>query len=381
MMAHPWNSKRSSTKSLPKPISFVLLPPVNFDDLPEDSMIETRLELTLTPSLPTLRESLKSIMAESTRLVALVADVFGPSTFDVARELGILPYIFFPTTAMVLSFFFYLPKLHSIISSEYRHLLEPIQRCDLFNPLHNRKTETYKSFVHMADRDKLASGIMVNSFTDLEPRDFKALKEEKKIHNYPPVYPWWDPELAFGLETSGQRFIWVVKSPNETPSVAAFFSLKSAKNPFDYFAHRLLGKDQRCRPSGGVLGTPPRIQVLSHGSTGGFLSHCGWNSTLESVINGVPLIAWPLYAEQRMNAVFLADDLKVALRVKPDEKGIVGRDQIAKYTRELKEGEEGKLLRNRMKELKEAAKLALNDEGSSTKSLAEVAQIWKSNKN
>lgn len=129
------------------------------------------------------------------------------------------------------------------------------------------------------------------------------------------------------------------------------------------------------------MGTPPQIQVLSHGSTGGFLSHCGRNSTLESVINGVPLIAWPLYAEQRMNAVFLADDLKVALKVKPDEKRIVGRDQIAKYTKELMEREEGKLLRNRMKELKEAAKLALSDEGSSTKSLAEVAQIWKSNKN
>ncbi|GMN31665.1 hypothetical protein TIFTF001_003356 [Ficus carica] len=416
-------------QSLPKPISFVLLPPVNFDDLPEDSMIETRIELTLTRSLPALHESLKSLTAESTHLVAIVVDVFGPSAFDVARELGILPYIFFPTTAMVLSFFFYLPELDASTSSEYRHLPEPIklpgcppvQGCDLFNPLHNRKTETYKSFVRMADRYKLAHGIMVNSFTDLEPGAFTALKE--KIHNNPPVYPvgpmiqtcsgndssdqsgclsWLDKqpngsvmfvsfgsggtlsheqltELAFGLETSGQRFIWVVKSPNEKSSEAAFFSLKSTKNPLDYLPTGFL---ERTKDVGLVVESwAPQVQVLSHDSTGGFLSHCGWNSTLESVVNGMPLIAWPLYAEQRMNAVFLADDLKVALRVKPDEKGLVDRDQIAMYAKELMQGEEGKLLRNRMKELKEAAKMALSDGGSSTKSLAEVAQIWKSHKN
>ncbi|EXC02930.1 UDP-glycosyltransferase [Morus notabilis] len=82
-----------------------------------------------------------------------------------------------------------------------------------------------------------------------------------------------------------------------------------------------------------------------------------------------------------MNAVFLADDLRVALRVKANDKGIVGREEIAKYAKELMEGQEGKLLRNKMKELKESAKMALSDEGSSTKSLAEVVQIWKSHEN
>lgn len=56
--------------------------------------------------------------------------------------------------------------------------------------------------------------------------------------------------------------------------------------------------------------------MLSHASLGGFITHCGWNSVLESVVNGVPLIAWPLYAEQRSNAVLLADDIKIAWRVK-----------------------------------------------------------------
>ena len=120
----------------------------------------------------------------------------------------------------------------------------------------------------------------------------------------------------------------------------------------------------------------PQIQVLSHGSIGGFLTHCGWNSILESIVHGVPLIAWPLYAEQRMNATLVADDLKVAFRVKVDNNnGLVGRKDIASYARGLIEGQEGKLLKSKMKELKDAAEKALSIDGSSTKSLAEVAQL------
>lgn len=70
--------------------------------------------------------------------------------------------------------------------------------------------------------------------------------------------------------------------------------------------------------------------VLSHGSTGGFLTHCGWNSVLESVVNGVPLIAWPLYAEQKMNAVMLTEDIKVALRPKANANGLMEREEIAR---------------------------------------------------
>ncbi|KAL7231955.1 hypothetical protein ACSBR2_010053 [Camellia fascicularis] len=58
----------------------------------------------------------------------------------------------------------------------------------------------------------------------------------------------------------------------------------------------------------------PRMEILSHPLVGGFLSHFGWNSTLESLTNGVPMIAWPLYAEQRMNATMLVEELGVAVK-------------------------------------------------------------------
>ncbi|KAJ1395406.1 UDP-glycosyltransferase family, conserved site [Sesbania bispinosa] len=96
----------------------------------------------------------------------------------------------------------------------------------------------------------------------------------------------------------------------------------------------------------------PQIQILSHSSIGGFLSHCGWNSVLESVLHGVPLITWPLFAEQRMNAVLLSDGLKVGLRPRVNENGIVERVEIAKVIECLMEGEESGKLSKRMKEFK-----------------------------
>ena len=120
----------------------------------------------------------------------------------------------------------------------------------------------------------------------------------------------------------------------------------------------------------------PQAQVLSHGSTGGFLSHCGWNSTLESIMHGIPIIAWPLFAEQRMNAVLLTEGLKVALRPKANEKGLVDREEIAKVIKGLMIGEEGKKVHNRMKDLKIAADKAVSPNGSSTMALANIASHW-----
>jgi hydroquinone glucosyltransferase len=415
----------------PTGIAYVLLPPVNFDDLPDDDRIETRISLTVTRSLPSLRDEFKSLVSGH-RVVALVVDLFGTDAFDLAMEFQVSPYIFFPSTAMALSLFSYLPELDSSVSCEYRDLPDPIKipGCvpihgkHLLDPVQDRKNEAYKWVLHHAKRYGLAEGIMVNSFKELEGGAIGALQEEKP--GKPPVYPvgpliqmnsgggddgsgclsWLDcqppgsvlfisfgsggtlscdqlNELALGLEMSEQRFIWVVRSPSDTAAYATYFSVQSKNDPFAF-----LPKGFVDRTKGYGLLVPswaPQAQILSHGSTGGFLTHCGWNSTLESVVNGVPLIAWPLYAEQKMNAVMLTEDVKVALRPKPGENGLIGRVEIAKVVKGLMEGEEGKQVRSRMRDLKDAAARVISDDGSSTKSLAELAQKWKnkitSNKN
>ena len=63
----------------------------------------------------------------------------------------------------------------------------------------------------------------------------------------------------------------------------------------------------------------PQVEILNHGSVGGFVTHCGWNSLLEARCAGVPMVAWPLYAEQRMNRIFLVEEIKVALAFREAE--------------------------------------------------------------
>ncbi|KAK4738888.1 hypothetical protein R3W88_002585 [Solanum pinnatisectum] len=418
------NAQKNFLNSLPSSIDYHLLPPVNFDDLPEDVKIETRISLTVTRSLPSLREVLKPII-ESKKTVALVVDLFGTDAFDVAIDLKTSPYIFYPSTAMALSLFLYLPKLDETVSCEYRELPHPIQipGCtpihgkDLLDPVQNRKDESYKWLLHHAKRYGMAEGIIANSFKELEGGAIGALQKEEP--GKPPVYPvgpliqidsgsnvdgsecltWLDEqprgsvlyisygsggtlsheqliEVAKGLEMSEQRFLWVVRCPNDKIANATFFNVQDSTNPLEFLPKGFLEKTK-----GFGLVVPnwaPQARILSHESTGGFLTHCGWNSTLESVVHGVPLIAWPLYAEQKMNAVMLSEDVKVALRPKVNEEnGIVGRLEIAKVVKGLMEGEEGKGVRSRMRGLKDAAAKVLSEDGSSTKALAELATKLK----
>ncbi|KAF7820033.1 hydroquinone glucosyltransferase-like [Senna tora] len=106
----------------------------------------------------------------------------------------------------------------------------------------------------------------------------------------------------------------------------------------------------------------PQIPILHHSSIGGFLSHCGWNSVIESVQYGVPVIAWPLFAEQRLNAALVTNGLKVALWPKVNENGLVERQEISNVIKKLMEGEEGREIHKRLKFLKDAAANAVKDD-------------------
>ncbi|WOH09536.1 hypothetical protein DCAR_0728993 [Daucus carota subsp. sativus] len=407
--------------SLPNGLDYVVLPPVNLDDLSDDVTVETRMMIIMSRSLPSFRDTFQSFHAAN-KFASLVVDLFSTDALDVAIEFKVPPYLFFPSTAMALSLFLYLPKLDKMTSCEYRDLPDPVQipGCipvhgrDLPGPIQDRKSETYKWMLHHVERYSLADGIMVNSFMDLEGGAIKALQELGR----PMVYPvgpliqmdhsttgadevnclrWLDDqpsgsvlflsfgsggtltanqisELALGLEMSEQGFLWVLRSPNDETANAAFFDSCSKKDPIDFLPQGFI---ERTKGHGLVVPDwAPQAQILSHASTGGFLTHCGWNSILETLTNGVPVIAWPLYAEQRMNAVMLNEDLKVALRPQVGENGMVGRVEIAKLVKGLIEGEEGKGLRARMRDLKDAAVKALDEDGSSTKAMAQVVSKW-----
>ncbi|KAM6557512.1 hypothetical protein CsatB_004531 [Cannabis sativa] len=428
----PSPAKKAILDSLPAAIDIIYLPPVSFDDLPKDSNPELKLSLTITHSLSSLQTELNSLLisTNSTPLTAFFADPFGVKALEVARGLNIPTFVFFPTNVAVLSLLFHLPMLDKSFSSRFLRDLPdliklpgcaPLHGKDVLEPIQDRQTETYKSFLNTSKEFYLANGIIINSFLGIESEAIKALQANEGMVPIFPVGPivqigptntngaeyclsWLDKqpsrsvlyvsfgsggtlssdqmtELAFGLEMSGQKFLWVVRKPDNESANAAY--LKDGQSQFEATDVLPKGFLERTKGQGLVMQSwAPQTLVLSHDSTGGFLCHCGWSSTLESMVKGVPLIAWPLFAEQKMNAVMLVDGLEVALRPIEAENGIVGRDEIARVVKVVMDRscEEGKKVRERMNEFKDAAAKALSHDGSSTRALSDLAFALRSKK-
>jgi UDP:flavonoid glycosyltransferase YjiC (YdhE family) len=118
------------------------------------------------------------------------------------------------------------------------------------------------------------------------------------------------------------------------------------------------------------------VEILNHSSVGGFVTHCGWNSTLEALCAGVPLVAWPLYAEQTLNRAVLVEEMKLALSMNESEDGFVSADEVEKNLRGLMVSDEGILIRERALTMKNAAKAAMIEGGSSHVALSKLVESW-----
>ncbi|KAL3819788.1 hypothetical protein ACJIZ3_005693 [Penstemon smallii] len=97
----------------------------------------------------------------------------------------------------------------------------------------------------------------------------------------------------------------------------------------------------------------PQPEILAHPSTGGFMSHCGWNSCTESITNGVPIAAWPMHSDQPRNTMLVADILKIGLVVREwtQREELVKASTIENVVKRLMASEEGNEIRKRAEEL------------------------------
>ncbi|CAO2175299.1 unnamed protein product [Urochloa humidicola] len=142
-------------------------------------------------------------------------------------------------------------------------------------------------------------------------------------------------EIAAGLEASNHRFLWVIRTPAERDDIKKI--LEQRADP-DLDALLPEGFMERTKERGLVVKSwAPQREVLSHQATGAFVTHCGWNSALEGVVAGVPMLCWPLYAERMMNKVFMVGDggMGVGVEVEGYASGFVAAAEVEAKVRYL----------------------------------------------
>nr|XP_016453774.1 PREDICTED: UDP-glycosyltransferase 73C6-like [Nicotiana tabacum] len=162
-------------------------------------------------------------------------------------------------------------------------------------------------------------------------------------------------EIGLGLESSNVPFVWIIRGLNVSSEVKKWLSDEN-------FEEKVKGR--------GIIikGWAPQLMILSHPSVGGFLTHCGWNSTLEGITCGVPMITFPMFADQFYNEKLIVDVLKIGIRVGIEEKNkvLVKKEEVKKAINQLmNEGFESKERRKRTKELAIMSKEAMQESGSS----------------
>ncbi|KAI3518831.1 hypothetical protein L1887_07663 [Cichorium endivia] len=376
---------------------------------------------------PIIKQTLKHLPTSDlvpVPLVGLFVDMFCTSMIDVANDLDIPSYLFFASPAAYLGFVLHLttlPANESIDSAAELTVpsyVKPVPSNTIPSFCIKKDEFGYSTFVRHALRYKETKGIIVNTFQELEPYAIDSLSSG--YMDLPPIYPvgpiidhvgpakwhlnrsahvktieWLDQqpelsvvflcfgsmgsltpvqvrEIATGLERAGYRFLWSLREPAKA-------KLKLPKD-YEHLDASLFpdGFIDRTAEMGMVCGWVPQVSVLAHKAIGGFVSHCGWNSILESIWYGVPIATWPLYAEQQLNAFEIVRELGLGVEIRLDsrDKGgdLVLAENVEQGVRELMDGGDGEL-RKKVKEMSEKSKKALMENGSSFRALDHLINI------
>lgn len=375
-----------------------------------------------------VRKAIVDLVSEPyTSFAGIVVDLFCSSMIELANDLGVPSYVFFTSSAAFLGFMLYLPIHYNQNRREFE-----TSDSDSTIPTYSHPVPTnvvpsfafnkfggYASFLKHATRLKETKGIIINTYAELEPHPVNQLKIDDETPRFYTVGPlldlegrkqesdgekimkWLDDqppssvvflcfgsmgsfepdqlaEMAIALEQGGYRFLWAVRSPPSKDDItkgASEYSSLSEVLPEGFL--------ERTENRGLVCGWVPQMEVLAHEAVGGFVSHCGWNSTLESLWHGVPVATWPLYAEQQINAFELVRELELAVELKLDyrmenAKNLVMAKEIEKAIRCLMDFENP--IRRRVKEMKEMSRKAVQSGGSSFISVGRLIEDIHINK-
>nr|AXK92492.1 flavonoids UDP-glycosyltransferase [Siraitia grosvenorii] len=392
-----------------------------------DSITSLDLLPKFFKALSLLQAPLEQAVLEK-RPHCLLADTFFPWTDDVAAKFGILRLVFHGTSFFSLSAteFMRIHEPYKHVSSDTEPFLIPHLPGEIkFTKMQlpefireNAKSEFSELLNRVKESESKCYGVVVNSFYELEAdyadcyrnvlgkkawhigplslcnkgTEEKAQRGSESAIDEHECLKWLDSkkpnsvvyvcfgsmakfnsaqlkEIANGLEASGQQFIWVVRKGKEEEDDGDWLP--------EGFEQRMEGKGLIIR------GWAPQVLILDHPAVGGFVTHCGWNSTLEGVAAGVPMVTWPVSAEQFYNEKLVTQVLKSGVPVGVQKwvrtvGDFIKREAVEKAIRRIMEGEEGEEMRKRATELAEMARRAVAEDGSSYSDLDALIKELKS---
>ncbi|KAG7626128.1 UDP-glycosyltransferase 71B8 [Arabidopsis thaliana] len=363
---------------------------------------------------------------DSPRLAGLVVDMFCISVIDVANEVSVPCYLFYTSNVGILALGLHIQMLfdkkeYSVSETDFEDsevvLDVPSLTCPYpvkCLPYGLATKEWLPMYLNQGRRFREMKGILVNTFAELEPYVLESLHSSGDTPRAYPVGPllhlenhvdgskdekgsdilrWLDEqppksvvflcfgsiggfneeqarEMAIALERSGHRFLWSLRRASRDIDKELPGEFKNLEEilPEGFF--------DRTKDKGKVIGWAPQVAVLAKPAIGGFVTHCGWNSILESLWFGVPIAPWPLYAEQKFNAFVMVEELGLAVKIRKYWRGdqLVGTATVIVTAEEIERGirclmEQDSDVRNRVKEMSKKCHMALKDGGSSQSAL------------
>ncbi|XP_050139192.1 UDP-glucose iridoid glucosyltransferase-like [Malus sylvestris] len=164
-------------------------------------------------------------------------------------------------------------------------------------------------------------------------------------------------EMAWGLANSKQPFLWVIRPGSVSGS--------------NWMEQLPQGFIEEIGERGYIVKWAPQRKVLSHRAIGGFWSHCGWNSTLESLSEGIPMICTPSFGDQKVHSRYVSLVWKVGLHLDNE----LERGEIERVVRKLMVDADGEVMRVRAKDLKEKIEVSLRNGGSSYSFLNKLVEL------
>ncbi|CAM0907051.1 unnamed protein product [Alopecurus aequalis] len=325
-------------------------------------------------------------LASSSRVAALVVDFFFTALFDVAHELAVPAYVYFASPAAFLALMLRLPALRDDLTGPGFEEMDAAVDVPGLPPVPPSYMPVclvryYDLLEYHGRRFMEARGVIVNTTVELEASVLAAIAAGRCVPGRPApalhaigpgdlARPQRQPptasrvrEVAAGLERSRHRFLWVLRGP---PVAGTRFATDANLLP-EGFLEATAGR--------GLVWPEwaPQSEILSHAAVGGFVTHCGWNSVMESLWFGVPMVPWPLYGEQHLNAFELVAGVGAAVALEMDRKKgfFVQAEQLERAVRSLMDGgsEEGRKAKAKASELSAEFRRAVGEGGSSRAAL------------